>query len=91
MGHAYLGNNLGPFSITCVASENLGQWTWRTDNCNCLNCTRCSQISGTDCGWCGRNGKCYLGDSNGPYAPLYCSENWIRNNRNCPSLNSKHN
>jgi hypothetical protein len=99
-GHAYLGSSAGPFDgIPCIPNAKLGQWTWHTRNCACLNATRCTHIANTDCGWCPSQvgpggvgmGHAYLGSSSGPYDQIPCipSESlgqWTWNLRNCKCL-----
>eukprot|EP00759_Apiculatamorpha_spiralis_P037300 PhF_6_TR37196/c0_g1_i1/m.54811 len=86
---AYLGSSNGPgINLTCPATQEAGQWTWNLNNCKCLTATTCTNISGTDCGWCPSLGKAYLGSSNGPGVNLTCpatqeAGSWTWNLNDC--------
>ena len=84
LSHAYLGGSGGPSGgINCEATAEAGQWTWYQKNCKCLSCSSCSDISGTDCGWCGANGHCYLGSSSGPSGGISCPVDWVWSTSSC--------
>ena len=55
-----IGNEKGQLlNMNCPASASKGQWTYYTMNYKCLTATSCSDIGGTNCGWCPSLKKAY--------------------------------
>lgn len=48
----------------------------------CADVQTCSDIHGTDCGWCVESNRAYLGTQNGGPTHTYCS-NWIWDHEDC--------
>lgn len=79
---AYAGNADGPFKGTC---DNWIPPAERSAaSCDCARATSCSDIKGTDCGWCrslGTNGGAMLGTVQGP--KFGSCDNWFWDSDDC--------
>eukprot|EP01084_Bolivina_argentea_P099797 179334_1 len=93
--HCYLGDKSGPYNnITCPASADVGQWTYLTNDCKCLNAKKCTDKGNSGGGWCPSRNRCYLGDKYGPYNNISCPANysvgqWTYFTNDCKCLNAK--
>lgn len=48
----------------------------------CKNLTSCSQLDGTNCGYCFSSNRFYYGDNKGPYTDV-CEKGWVRTGKDC--------
>ncbi|HEY9422120.1 MAG TPA: hypothetical protein VIW92_11955 [Thermoanaerobaculia bacterium] len=83
-----IGTNVARYGSK--SGPNQGQcqnWIWDHHDCECASITTCSQIRGTNCGWCTSLQQAMPGSKSGPsYQPAggSCQNNWIWESSKCP-------
>lgn len=65
-----------PTSVT-MKESNVDEQVQR-----CSNLTSCSQLDGTNCGYCFSNNRFYYGNDKGPLTDV-CEKGWVRTGKDC--------